>query len=182
MTVQHSPCTWQVNFFNHWNPSYTSTSRSTSFLNWLSSMAWTLAKHFPASGLTPSRHLEEANSHLSLGSNTVQKKNIMNHCQEDKGETCEVLWIPSDPCTCNTYQGTDRFMEREAHAAAEQGKHQLLTLLWRPKSRYILIQNKGVSFLPLINHANKKTILVKMPHFPLVRGRFCLIALLYLGK
>lgn len=85
----------------------------------------------------------------------------MNHFQEEKEETREVLWIPSDPCKCSTYQGTDRFMEREAHAAAEQGKHQLLTLLWRQKSKYILIQNKGVSFLPLINHANKKRILVK---------------------
>lgn len=85
----------------------------------------------------------------------------MNTFQKDKGETCEVLWIPSDSCTCSTYQGTDRFMEWEAHAAAEQGKYQLLTLLWKPKSKYILIQNRGVSFLPLINHTNKKRILKK---------------------
>lgn len=66
----------------------------------------------------------------------------MNIFQEDKGETCAALWIPSDPCTCSTYQGTDRFMEWEAHTAAEQGKHQLFTLLWKPESKYILIQNK----------------------------------------
>lgn len=40
-----------------------------------------------------------------------------------------ILWIPSDPCVCNTYQGADGFMEWEAHTTAEQGKHQLFTLL-----------------------------------------------------
>lgn len=82
----------------------------------------------------------------------LRKKLLMNIFQEDKGET-EVLWISSDPSTFSTYQGTDRFMEWEAHTAAEQGKHQLFTLLWKPKSKHILIQNRGVSFLSLANQS-----------------------------